>query len=224
MAIYQLPESNIFPHPSLSEEDGLLAVGGDLSPERILTAYSMGIFPWFGPEDPILWWSPDPRCVLFPSEFKPSKSLRLLLQKNIFEIRFDTDFSGVIKNCASVVRSDEAGTWISPEIIEAYSSLHKMGFAHSVETYLDGKLVGGLYGVSVGNVFCGESMFFSISNASKVAFCFLVEKLKELKYKLLDNQMTTPHLLSLGAKEISRDHYLEILEKSKTKNLDPIKW
>jgi leucyl/phenylalanyl-tRNA--protein transferase len=224
MPVYQLPNEIVFPHPSLAEEDGLLAVGGDLSPNRILTAYVNGIFPWFNPDEPILWWSPDPRCVLFPKKFKPSKSLRQLRNKNIFECKFDYNFKAVINGCADAYRVDQPGTWISDDIKKAYTLLHELGYAHSVETYLNGELVGGLYGIAIGKVFFGESMFFNVSNASKIAFYALCERLSEWDFEIIDNQMTTPHLLSLGAEEIGRDDFLEIL--SNATNMDSIvgKW
>jgi leucyl/phenylalanyl-tRNA---protein transferase len=224
LAIYQLPDEIIFPDASLAEEDGLLAIGGDLTPERILTAYSHGIFPWFNEEEPILWWSPNPRCVSFPSRFKPSKSLRLLIQKNKFEIRYDFNFEAVITNCSQVARKEQTGTWITSQMIKAYTQLHKMGFAHSVETYLDGVLVGGLYGIAIGKAFYGESMFHKIADASKVAFSFLVEKLNQGHFEIIDNQMTTPHLLSLGAEEISRDQFLMLLQNAIQKETDPHLW
>ena len=220
MPVYQLPDEIVFPHPSLAEDDGLLAIGGDLLPNRLLTAYENGIFPWYNEGDPILWWSPDPRCVIFPKLFKPAKSLRLLRNKNIFEFRFDSNFAAVIHSCASTLRPDQPGTWISADIKNAYTHLHGLGYAHSVETYLDGKLVGGLYGVAIGKVFFGESMFFTVSNASKLAFCVLIEKLNSLGFELIDNQMTTPHLMSLGAQEISREKFLNIL---KTATIEPSK-
>jgi leucyl/phenylalanyl-tRNA---protein transferase len=214
MPVFELPEEIVFPHASLAEPDGLLAVGGDLSPERLLTAYANGIFPWFNEDDPILWWSPDPRCVLYPNEFNPSKSLRLLVQKKKFEIAFDTNFKEVIKNCATVSRFDQPDTWITDDIMNAYSNLHNLGYAHSVETYFENELVGGLYGVSIGKVFFGESMFFKVPNASKIAFYFLIQKLKQMQFDLVDNQITTPHLVSLGATEISREEFLTKLKKS----------
>jgi leucyl/phenylalanyl-tRNA--protein transferase len=224
MSVFQLPNEIVFPHPSLADDDGLLAIGGDLSPNRILTAYVNGIFPWFNEGDPILWWSPNPRCVIYPKTFKPSKSLRLLRNKQVFEFKFDSDFDSVIENCASAARADHLGTWISADIKNAYSLLHKLGYAHSVETYLNGILVGGLYGIAIGKVFFGESMFFKVSNASKLAFWALVEKLNELGFELIDNQMTTPHLLSLGATEISRDQFLEILKTATLKDSLIGKW
>lgn len=211
MPIYQLTEEIIFPHPSLAEPDGLLAIGGDLSPIRILTAYANGIFPWFSDKDPILWWSPNPRCISLPSKFKPSKSLKQFIKKATFKVKFDTDFKSVIRNCAKVKRNDADGTWITEEVENAYFELHRLGYAHSVETYLNDLLVGGLYGVAIGKVFLGESMFFTHSNASKIAFYTLIEFLKKYNFEIIDNQMTTPHLLSLGAEEISREKFIEIL-------------
>ena len=214
MSVFELPEELIFPHPSLAEDDGLLAVGGDLSSQRLLLAYENGIFPWYNESDPILWWSPDPRCVLFPEKFKLTKSLKALINRNIFEVRFNTRFTEVINKCASTKRPDQPGTWISPEIKQSYIILHELGYAHSVETYQNEQLVGGLYGVAIGKAFFGESMFHTVSNASKVAFYYLIERLKELGFEIIDNQMTTPHLLSLGAEEISRERFLEIIQKT----------
>lgn len=224
MPVYQLPNEIVFPHPSLADDDGLLAIGGDLLPERILTAYVNGIFPWYNANDPILWWSPNPRCVLFPKTFKPAKSLRLLRNKGIFEFRFDTNFKAVISNCGLAERTDQPGTWITSDIINAYTHLHELGYAHSVETYLNGELVGGLYGIAKGKVFFGESMFFKVSNASKLAFLILVEKLNTMNFEIIDNQMTTPHLLSLGATEITRDNFLEILKIATAKQQNIGKW
>jgi leucyl/phenylalanyl-tRNA---protein transferase len=217
MPVYQLVKELVFPHPSLAEKDGLLAIGGDLSPERILTAYINGIFPWYSKKDPILWWSPDPRCVLFPDKYKPSKSLLSIIKKEIFEIQFDKNFNSVIRKCATVKRSREKGTWITPEMKKAYQLLHKLGYAHSVEAYKEGKLVGGLYGVIIGKVFFGESMFYHISNASKVAFFYLIKYAKENGFDLIDCQITTQHMLNMGADEISREEFLKILDKSTRK-------
>ena len=214
MPVFELSNELAFPHPSLAEEDGLLAVGGDLSPERLLLAYKNGIFPWYSEDDPMLWWSPNPRCVLFPEKFKLSKSLKTLINKNVFEVRFDTSFNEVIERCATTKRPDQPGTWILPEIIAAYTKLFNLGYAHSVETYQNNQLVGGLYGVAIGKVFFGESMFHDVSNASKIAFYFLIEKLKSLDFKIIDNQITSPHLISLGAEEVSRDLFLEFVKKA----------
>ena len=214
MPIFRLVKEIIFPKPEFAEPDGLLAIGGDLKPERLLAAYVNGIFPWFSEGNPILWWSPDPRTVLMLSDFKVSKSLKQSIKKNSYEIKFDTNFSEVIKQCAIVERKHEDGTWITKKMIKAYTELHKLGFAHSVETYFEGKLVGGLYGISLGKAFFGESMFHLKTDASKAAIYCLVEKLKQWDFNFIDAQVRTEHLISLGAKEISREIYLELLENS----------
>jgi leucyl/phenylalanyl-tRNA---protein transferase len=211
MPIYKLNNSMTFPHPSLANEDGILAVGGDLSPKRLMLAYGNGIFPWFSEEEPILWWSPDPRFILYPQEIKISKSMSKLLRKNIYTITFDTCFREVISKCGSL-RSE--GTWITAKMIEAYCKLHELGFAHSVETWYDGQLVGGLYGVSLGACFFGESMFSTMNNASKAAFIVLTEQLIEKGFLLIDCQVHTKHLESLGGKSIPRKEFLSILEES----------
>jgi leucyl/phenylalanyl-tRNA--protein transferase len=198
-----------FPDPSEADENGIVAFGGDLSPSRLLLAYRSGIFPWYSRGDPILWWSPDPRLILNLDDFKLRKSLRKRLKH--FEIRFDTAFAEVIRACAAVPRPGQEGTWIVPEMIEAYEVLHAMGHAHSVEAWQDGKLVGGLYGVAVGGMFCGESMFAHVSDASKAAFAALVEHLKERGFEMIDAQVPTEHLKSLGAIEVSRDYFLSRL-------------
>ena len=214
MSVYLLSDELIFPDPELSNEDGLLAVGGDLSVERLLLAYSNGIFPWYSKEPPILWWSPDPRMVLFPEKMKISKSLKSIINKNKFQVKFDVDFEKVIKCCADVRRKNEESTWITDDMINAYVNLHLEGFAHSVEAYYNGELVGGLYGVSLGKAFFGESMFHYMNDASKVALYLLVEKLKSLKFEFIDVQQDTKHLKSLGAELISRKVFLSILQKS----------
>lgn len=188
---------------ALNEPNGLLAAGGDLSPQRLLVAYRSGIFPWFNQDEPILWWSPDPRMVLFPTELKISRSLRKMLRKNHYRIHTDRSFQQVMHACAAP-RKEQAGTWIHPEMIAAYSALHDMGLAHSIETWMDGSLVGGLYGVSLGKVFFGESMFSLVPDASKIAFVHLVQQLRVWDYGLIDCQVKTNHLASLGAREISR--------------------
>ncbi len=188
---------------ALSEPNGLLAVGGDLSPQRLLEAYSKGIFPWFNEDDPILWWSPDPRMVLFPDELKISRSLRKTLKKDHYQIRTDCSFTQVMHACAAP-RRGQAGTWIHPKMIAAYTILHEMGLAHSIETWMDGVLIGGLYGVSLGKVFFGESMFSLVPDASKIALVHLVKQLQYWEYGLIDCQVKTGHLASLGAREISR--------------------
>ena len=203
-----------FPDPYSAPGDYPLAIGGDLSPERLIFAYSLGIFPWYSEGEPILWWSPDPRMVLFPDELKISRSLKKVLKNKGFEVRFNTAFEEVIKNCATVKRKGQDGTWLTPEMIEAYIRLHKLGFAHSVETYLEGKLVGGLYGVAIGGVFFGESMFHKVSDASKVAFVHLVNRLKEKGFDIIDCQQSTPHMARFGAREIPRKEFLDIISKS----------
>lgn len=196
---------------ALREPNGLLAAGGDLSPQRLLEAYSKGIFPWFNEDEPILWWSPDPRMVLFPRELKISHSLRKTLKKNHYEIRTDCSFSQVMHACAAP-RKGQAGTWIHPEMIAAYTTLHEMGLAHCVETWMDGVLVGGLYGVSLGKVFFGESMFSRVPDASKIAFVHLVKQLQHWGVGLIDCQVRTSHLASLGAREISRLEFSQKLD------------
>ncbi|PXW86869.1 leucyl/phenylalanyl-tRNA--protein transferase [Nitrosomonas sp. Nm84] len=196
---------------ALREPNGLLAAGGDLSPQRLLEAYSKGIFPWFNEDDPIFWWSPDPRMVLFPSELKISRSLRKTLDKDHYQIRTDCSFSQVMHACAAP-RKGQAGTWIHPEMIAAYTALHEMGLAHCVETWVDGVLVGGLYGVALDKVFFGESMFSRVPDASKIAFVHLVKQLQYWGFGLIDCQVRTDHLATLGAREISRLEFSQKLE------------
>ena len=204
----------IFPSIENSDADGLLAVGGDLSPERLLLAYRSGIFPWYEKDQPILWWSPDPRMVLFPQHLKVSKSMRLLFKKEAFKVTYNQDFEAVIQNCAAVKREGQNGTWITDEMISAYIQLHEQGFATSVEVWEDDELVGGLYGIYLKEkqIFCGESMFTKVSNASKYGFISLVEKLKNEGLQLIDCQVYTPHLESLGACEIHREEFLTYLK------------
>ncbi len=214
MPVYQLPDDEmIFPHPDLANEEGLLAVGGDLSVPRLLLAYTNGIFPWYNEGEPVLWWSPDPRLVLFPDEFKRQKSLRLLVNKSRFQVTFDKAFEQVIEQCGNVKRKNQKGTWITKEMKIAYTKLHKLGIARSVETWENGKLVGGLYGLLIGKVFFGESMFHTVDNASKVAFWYLIEKLRKNDIQLIDAQQDTPHLRSLGARLIPRKEFLTLLKK-----------
>ncbi len=224
MPVYLLDEEIRFPDPALANKEGLLAIGGDLSPERLIEAYSKGIFPWYSEESPILWWSPDPRPVLFSDNLKVSKSFRQVLNSNKFTITFDRHFEQVMINCALTERPDHGGTWITDEMISAYTKLHKMGFAHSVETYRNDKLVGGLYGVSIGKVFFGESMFHKMSDASKVALYYLIEKLKELNFNIIDVQQKTRHLTSLGATMISREDFLTILKENTSGKLPSFNW
>ena len=198
-----------FPDVSEATFEGLLAVGGDLSSERLIHAYSNGIFPWFDDEEPLLWWSPDPRFVLFPEELKISKSTKQILRKNMFEVTVNKDFKSVIEHCSIAKREGQNGTWITEKMIEAYLKLHQLGYAKSVEVWQNHKLVGGLYGVDLGNsMFCGESMFTKVSNASKVGFITFVQ---ESNYKLIDCQVYTKHLESLGAKNIPRTKFLKFL-------------
>lgn len=215
MDVYPLDKNSyIFPNPIYAEDKGLLAYGGDLNPSRIMTAYLNGIFPWYNESDPILWWSPNPRCVLNFEDFKISKSLQKVIDKNIFEIRFDTNFTQVMKECKNINRENQKGTWIQDELIEAYTKIHQMGFAHSFEAYYNGELVGGGYGINVGNIFCGESMFAKKTDASKVALYFLIQRLKEKGFSFIDCQIPTPHLLSLGAKTMERKEFILEVKKS----------
>jgi len=209
--IFRLDKRIIFPNPSLAEEDGLLAVGGDLSTNRLLLAYQNGIFPWYNDDTPILWYSPHERFVLFPNELKVSKSMRQVLKSDRFRVTLDQNFADVIDACSSAGRKGQDGTWITDDMKQAYIRLHKEGHARSVEVWKDEKLVGGLYGVQVGEVFCGESMFSKVSNASKVA---LISLCNTDKYKLIDCQVYTEHLESMGARMISREEYLRILQNN----------
>lgn len=197
---------------ALREPNGLLAVGGDLSPQRLLEAYSKGIFPWFNADEPILWWSPNPRMVLFPEEIKISRSLRKTLKKEHYQIRTDGSFTQVMHACASS-RKGQVGTWIHPEMIAAYTALHDMGLAHCVETWMGGELVGGLYGVALGQVFFGESMFSRVPDASKIALVHLAKQLQRWKFGLIDCQVKTDHLTSLGAREIPRSEFSQQLDR-----------
>jgi len=224
MPVFQLDESISFPPPQMAREDGLLAVGGDLSPERLLLAYNLGIFPWYSPGDPILWWSPDPRLVLFPDDFHLSKSLVKTIRQREFTTTFDTSFAEVIRNCANTRRNKEEETWIDEEMIEAYCKLHELGYAHSVESWQGGELKGGLYGVSLGSVFFGESMFSLAPNSSKVAMAALVERLVNWEFDMIDCQVGTAHLKSLGAEEISGDEFWERLALSVDKPTLVGKW
>lgn len=204
-----LSEDIIFPQVHLADDDGLLAIGGDLSPERLMLAYKNGIFPWFSVGEPILWWSPNPRFVLFPEKLKVSKSMKQVLRNSEFVITINQDFKNVIHACAKTKRNAEHGTWITQSMIDAYIQLHHLGFATSVEVWLHNELVGGLYGVDLGNgLFCGESMFSTVSNASKVGFITFIQN---TNYRLIDCQVYTEHLESLGAEEIDRDKFLKFL-------------
>ncbi|MNK13348.1 Leucyl/phenylalanyl-tRNA--protein transferase [compost metagenome] len=207
--VFRLPEDEIvFPNPELADEDGLLAVGGDLSAERLILAYQHGIFPWFSDDDPICWYSPHERCVIYPNQIKVSKSMKQTLKTGGFKVTANQAFGKVIANCAKIPRKDQPGTWITNEMQEAYINLNQLGWAHSVEVWKDGNLVGGLYGIAINKVFCGESMFSLVSNASKVALTFLCQ---QTDFELIDCQLPNDHLLSLGAELIDRETYMKFL-------------
>ncbi|WP_295770700.1 leucyl/phenylalanyl-tRNA--protein transferase [uncultured Mucilaginibacter sp.] len=207
--IFRLDERIIFPKPELAEEDGLLAVGGDLSAERLLLAYRHGIFPWYSNDTPILWYSPHERFVLYPDELRVSKSMRQVLRSGKFKATSNTAFENVIEECSAVPRAGQDGTWITEEMKTAYIGLHNLGYAHSYEIWQDDTLVGGLYGVKAGKVFCGESMFSKVSNASKAA---LITLCTTAAFELIDCQVHTEHLESMGARFISRQEYLDVLQ------------
>ena len=224
MPVFLLTDKIEFPPPHLASSEGLLAVGGDLSRERLLLAYRMGIFPWFSDDEPILWWSPDPRLVLYPREIKISKTLKKIMKKGLFKVTMDSAFVQVINQCAQIRIQNNQGTWILEDMIDAYCKLHESGFAHSVEAWYQGELAGGLYGVSLGKCFFGESMFTRISNASNVALVTLVEYLNKLSFDIIDCQLTTEHLLRFGAKEIPRAAFLKQLEESLKASTKKGKW
>jgi len=207
-----------FPNPKDANDDGIVAWGGDLNTSRLLRAYQNGIFPWYSQDDPIIWWSVNPRLIMELNDFKLSRSLKKSIKK--FTYKFDSNFKKVIQNCKTVERNDKNGTWINNDVVQAYSELHDLGVAHSVESYLDDKLVGGLYGVVVGKVFCGESMFAHETDASKAAYATLIKHLKHWGYDFIDCQVPTNHLKSLGAKEVSKDYFLERLNKSNFEKLE----
>ena len=210
--MYFLTKELYFPPVEETSAEGILAVGGDLSPERLMLAYKSGIFPWFEDDEPILWWSPEERMVLFFDDLKISKSMRNVLKKGEFNVTFNKDFKAVITNCQQAKRVGQNGTWITNDMINAYCKLHELGFAKSVEVWKNNELVGGLYGIDLGDVFCGESMFSKVSNASKVAFITLAQKLEKADYKLIDCQVHNNHLESLGCVEIDREVFMAILK------------
>jgi leucyl/phenylalanyl-tRNA--protein transferase len=212
MSYMQLTDELIFPHPSLADENGLLAVGGDLSPARLVAAYRSGIFPWFSPGDPLLWWFTDPRLVLFLQDFRVSRRLAREIRMGSFRVTFDQAFDRVIASCSQVRTEKGEGTWISSQMCEAYCQLHELGYAHSVECWQGEVLAGGLYGIALDRIFFGESMFSRVSNGSKVALDALVSRLKSADFQLIDCQMTTRHLLSFGAREISGTAFLDQLK------------
>jgi leucyl/phenylalanyl-tRNA--protein transferase len=209
--MYFLTKELYFPPVDEASYEGILALGGDLSVERLLLAYSSGIFPWFNDDEPILWWAPPERMVVNPHDYKVAKSLRNIINRNVFEVTMNTNFEVVISNCQTITRKGQEGTWITNDIIKSYTKLHHLGKAHSFEVWQNGELVGGLYGIDLGHVFCGESMFSKVPNASKVAFVKLIEYLKSNNYKLLDCQVHNDHLEKLGAFEISRETFMLIL-------------
>ena len=214
--MYYIQNELYFPTVDQANYEGVLAVGGDLSIARLLLAYRSGIFPWFNPDEPIMWWAPPERMVLFFEDLKISKSMRNILNRNTFKVTFNTAFEEVIHNCKEIYRPDQGSTWITNEMQQAYINLHKLGFAKSVEVWQNDKLVGGLYGVDLGHVFCGESMFSLVSNASKVAFISLAKQLKEQNYRIIDCQVYNDHLASLGCTEISRTNFMYVLQTNIT--------
>lgn len=220
MAIYWLDDDLVFPHPDYADTDGLLAVGGDLSPQRLLLAYQNGIFPWYNEGEPIIWWSPDPRFVVYPDKLKVSKSMRKVLRDNPFQITYNQEFEMVINNCGNINRKGQSGgTWITRDMKKAYIDLHHAGFAHSVEVWEkeNGELVGGLYGVALGRCFSGESMFAKVSNASKAGFITLVKKLETLGFDLIDCQTHSNHLESLGGEYMTRQDFMNYLRQNAKK-------
>ena len=216
--------SHSFPDPSYAAEEGLLAYGGDLHPDRILKAYRTGIFPWYNPGDPILWWSPDPRLLLYPERFKVRRSFRRVLRNRDYTVRFDHDYEAVIAACATVPRGEQKGTWLTPEMQEAYIELHRRGFAHSVEVYEGGMLIGGLYGIAMGGAFFGESMFSRAKDGSKIALKALSDVLREKGYDFIDCQVVTDHLVGLGAEAVPRERFLKELEAALLKPGDVGSW
>jgi leucyl/phenylalanyl-tRNA--protein transferase len=224
MPVYLLDDSLVFPNPMLAEPNGLLAVGGDLSVPRLLFAYRSGIFPWYSENNPILWFSPDPRLVLSLPDLYVSRKLRKILKSAQFEVLFDTAFGDVIRSCSAVSRKGQTGTWITKDMIRAYTELHDLGYAHSVETYHEGELAGGLYGVAIGGVFFGESMFHLVSDASKVALYYLVEKLRELRFDFIDSQVPNTHMKRMGGREVGRERFLLMLGEAVNKKTPPGKW
>lgn len=214
MPVFQLTEEIVFPPPQCAGEEGLLAVGGDLSEERLLLAYSMGIFPWYAEGSPILWWSPDPRLVLAPEDLKVSRSLKQTMKKGVFKVSMDRAFDEVVRGCAAVHKGKDKETWITDEMTEAYIRLCHAGYAHSVESWHEGELAGGLYGVALGAAFFGESMFAKRADASKVAFVALVRQLASWNFEFIDCQVTTGHLIRFGAREIPRPEFLKMLARA----------
>lgn len=224
MPVFQLTDDLVFPAPNLATEEGLLAVGGDLSRDRLLLAYRNGIFPWFSEGEPIMWWSPNPRMLLFPQEFRPSRSMRRLARSGRYEVRADTAFEQVIKACASTPRPGQDGTWITASMERAYCDLHVSGYAHSVECWEDDRLVGGLYGVSLGRCFFGESMFSGASNSSKLALWTLAKQLALWNFVLIDCQIHTDHVAGFGARPVARDEFTRLLHEGLQADSNEGRW
>ncbi|MAR62744.1 MAG: leucyl/phenylalanyl-tRNA--protein transferase [Flavobacteriaceae bacterium] len=209
--MFQLGEDYIFPHPSNADKNGIVAYGGDLNPLRILEAYKLGIFPWFESDQNLMWWSPDPRMILYTDKFKVSKSFKAFLKKSNYKVTFNKDFELVINSCANIKRINQKGTWITEGLIKSFIDLHKMGKAISVEIWEDDDIVGGLYGLDLDDIFCGESMFSKSSNASKIALYYLTKELRKNNYRFIDCQVPSEHLKSLGGEVISRSNFLDLL-------------
>ncbi len=224
MPVFRIPDKHLFPHPSLAEPDGLLGVGGDLDPGRLMLAYANGIFPWYSAGQPILWFSPDPRFVLRPEALKVGRSLKKIIRRGDYEIRLDTAFLAVIRGCKEAYRPGQHGTWITPDMEAAYVELHRLGHAHSAEAWFEGELVGGLYGVSIGGLFSGESMFAQRSDASKVAFVWLVRQMAAWGITLVDAQVRTEHLARFGGAELPREQYLSELHHLLSQPSRPGPW
>ncbi|MBV5316999.1 MAG: leucyl/phenylalanyl-tRNA--protein transferase [Desulfobulbaceae bacterium] len=224
MPVFRLTDTLLFPNPEFAEPDGLLAIGGDLSPARLIMAYSQGIFPWFSEGDPILWWSPAPRLALFPPEFHLPRRLRRTIASGTFTVTADTAFATVVAACATASGRSEKGTWITPAIQQAYCQLHELGFAHSIECWQEGQLAGGLYGICLDRIFFGESMFTKVSDGSKVALATLVQQALQRNIALIDCQMTTEHLLRFGAREIPREVFQAQLDEYIDRCLPQQKW
>lgn len=224
MPVYRIPEEHLFPHPSLAEPDGLLGVGGDLHPGRLLLGYANGIFPWYSRGQPILWFSPDPRFVLFPDELQVPRSLKKIVRRGDYQITLDRAFPQVIARCKARHRPGQRGTWITADMEQAYNQLHTLGYAHSAEAWRDGELVGGLYGVSLGHLFSGESMFADQPDASKVAFVWLARQLRAWGFGLIDSQVHTEHLERFGAHHIPRTRYLALVKELVARTRPPGPW
>ncbi|NOY25199.1 MAG: leucyl/phenylalanyl-tRNA--protein transferase [Oligoflexia bacterium] len=224
MPVYRIPDEHIFPRPSLAEPDGLLGIGGDLHPRRLLLGYANGIFPWYSQGQPILWFSPDPRYVLFPDQLKVQRSLKKIVRRGDYRVTLDTAFADVVRGCKERQRPGQAGTWITDDMEQAYNQLHAAGFAHSVESWSQDKLVGGLYGIGLGKLFSGESMFALAPNASKVAFVWLVRQLHAWDYGVIDCQVHTRHLERFGANYLSRGRYLDLIKGLISQDRTAIAW